>query len=90
MAPFTPTLREVFLLGCLLVFLCNFPTTYNPPSLTEIAKIRASQLGEEAEDVAPLTLESKYSLQSLTAPLKWGLGQVPKTEIVVHVPGSCS
>ena len=90
MPPFVPTVREIFLLGTLLVFLLTFPTTYNSPtaSLREIAKLRSNPYGEEAENATPVTFESKYSLQSLNIPLVWGLGQVPKTDIVVHVPGA--
>ena len=91
MPSFVPTVREIFLLGGLLVFLLTFPTTYKTPSvsLSDIAQLRYSSYGEE-EDVAPATLESKFSLQSLNAPLVWGTGQVPKTDIVVHVPGKPS
>ena len=91
MPSFAPTLREIFLLGCLLVFLVTFPKTYNPPSLSEITKLRTNQfLGEDGEEAAPATFNSTFSLQKLNAPFKWGLGQVPKTEIVVHVPGAHS
>ncbi|EKM56858.1 uncharacterized protein PHACADRAFT_254213 [Phanerochaete carnosa HHB-10118-sp] len=84
-----PTVREIFLLGGLLVFLLTFPTTYKTPggSLSDSTRLRSNLYGEETEDVAPVTLESKYSLQSLSAPLVWGMGQVPETDIVVHVPG---
>lgn len=90
MSPFVPTVREIFLLGGLLVFLLTFPTTYKSPSisLSDIAKLRSNPFGEEAEDAPPVALESKYSLQSLNVPLAWGMGQVPKTEIVMHVPGT--
>jgi hypothetical protein len=86
----TPTLREIFLLACLFFFLVTFPTSYKTPSLSEITKLRTNQyLGDESED-ALVTFESKFSLQTLNVPLKWGQGQVPKTDIVVHVPGmSC-
>ncbi|KIP06293.1 hypothetical protein PHLGIDRAFT_36005 [Phlebiopsis gigantea 11061_1 CR5-6] len=90
MSSVIPTVREIFLLGGLLVFLLTFPTTYKPPtvSLSAIARLRSNDYyGEETEDVAPVTYESRFSLQQLSAPLTWGVGQVPKTDIVVHVPG---
>ena len=90
MASFFPTVREIFLLGGHLVFLLTFPTTYKTPSvsLSDIARFRYNDYyGEETEDIAPVTFEDRFSLQELSAPLTWGMGQVPKTEIVLHVPG---
>ena len=91
MSSVIPTVREIFLLGGLLVFLLTFPTTYKTPSvsLSDIARLRSNDYyGEETESITPVTYESKFSLQQLSAPLTWGVGQVPKTDIVVHVPGA--
>lgn len=84
-----PTGREVVLLSLLLVFLLSISNSFRsaPISLAEITKLRNSYYSEEAENVSPISFESQFSLKSLTAPLKWGLGQVPQTQIVAHVPG---
>lgn len=93
MAPFAPTVREVVLLTGLLIFLLTFPTTVKKTSLTlqEVARLRTSHYfgGDDAEDSTPVAFEDKFSLQTLNAPLNWGMGQVPQTEIVAHVPGMC-
>ena len=89
MPAFFPTGREVVLLTLLLVILLSVSNTFKsaPISIAEITKLRSAYYAEEPEEVQPLSFESQYSLQSLTAPLNWGLGQVPQTQLLAHVPG---
>ncbi|OCH84340.1 hypothetical protein OBBRIDRAFT_891849 [Obba rivulosa] len=88
MSPFTPTSREICLLALFLVFLLCLSTTF-PQNATPISDLiqQYSYGGQEEMDVLPATLETQYTLQSLNPPLSWGVGQVPQTKIVVHVPG---
>ena len=93
MPPFYPTGREVVLLSLLLVVLLAVSSTFkaNPISINDIAKLRnAYYPSDEPEEVAPLTFESQFSLQTLSVPFAWGTGQVPQTQILAHVPGMCT
>ncbi|KAJ3551278.1 hypothetical protein NM688_g4797 [Phlebia brevispora] len=90
MPPFVPTPREIFLLGLLLTGLLIFSTTIHPSTLSvsDLSKLRTNYYPTEDEvEPPPSTFESQYSLQALNVPLRWGLGQVPETQIVAHVPG---
>ncbi|OBZ77624.1 hypothetical protein A0H81_02272 [Grifola frondosa] len=88
MPPLSPTAREIFLLAVLLICLLFFSATFPRNSGTVTDLIRpSSQAAEDLADVLPATIENQYTLQSLNQPLIWGLGQVPETEVVVHVPG---
>ncbi|PCH45121.1 hypothetical protein WOLCODRAFT_106109 [Wolfiporia cocos MD-104 SS10] len=88
MAPLTPTPREVLLLTVLLVLLLTFSMNLPPykSSISDLVKPYIHFGDDDIEAVSP-TYESQYTLQSLSLPLSWGLGQVPETKIVVHVPG---
>ena len=89
MPPFVPTPREIFLLCLLLIGLLTFSTTIKPSTVTDLTKIRSGHYTIEDEvEEAPSTFEAQYSLQTLNVPLSWGLGQVPETQIVAHVPGT--
>lgn len=89
MPPFVPTTREIFLLCLLLVGLLTFSTSIKPTAVSDFAKLRSGIYTVEDEvEQAPSTFESQYSLQALSMPLSWGLGQVPETKIVAHVPGA--
>lgn len=91
MPPFIPTPREIFLLALLLVGLLTFSATVQPSNLSipDLTKLRANLYPFEGDAaLPPPTFESQYSLQALHAPLSWGSGQVPQTEIVAHVPGA--
>ncbi len=89
MPPFVPTTREIFLLCLLLVGLLTFSTTIKPSSVSEFAKLRGGiYTVEDDAEQAPSTFQSQYSLQTLSMPLSWGVGQVPETKIVAHVPGA--
>ncbi|KAI0819451.1 hypothetical protein BC628DRAFT_1332737 [Trametes gibbosa] len=88
MPPFTPTPREICLLGALFIGLLYFSATFPRHSGSVTDLIRASpHVVEDAGNVQPLTLETQYTLQALNPPFRWGLGQVPETKIVAHVPG---
>ncbi|KAI0825949.1 hypothetical protein BC629DRAFT_1277031 [Irpex lacteus] len=90
MYSYAPTAREICLLGGLLVALVTFTGTFQSTSLSvsEVAKLRSSQFsGYIEEEPTSITFNEKFSLDSLHAPLLWGKGQVPETEIVTHVPG---
>ncbi len=90
MYSYAPTAREICLLGGLLVALVTFTGTFQSTSLSvsEVAKLRSSQFsGYIEEEPTSITFNEKFSLASLHAPLLWGKGQVPETEIVTHVPG---
>ena len=94
MPPFIPTPREIFLLALLLVGLLTFSATVHPSNLSvpDLAKLGASfyPFDDDAPPPPP-TYESQFSLQTLHAPLSWGSGHVPQTQIVAHVPGApCS
>lgn len=103
MPPFIPTPREISLLGVLLVFLLYVSTTLKTSNLTvrDIVNLRSNVLGGsgsgmgvggggggEEWDGKQVTLESQYGLEQLNSPVKWGLGQVPQTQILAHVPGT--
>ena len=94
MYSYAPTAREIFLLAILLVALVTFTGTFQSSSLSvsEVAKLRSSQFaGHIEEEPTSIKFEEKFSLHSLHAPLLWGKGEVPETEIVTHVPGEhCS
>lgn len=93
MPPFIPTSREIGLLAILLVFLLYASSSFKATTLTvsDIVKLRSNTYStDEDTDGKPVTFESKYSLQALNTPLHWGLGQVPQTQILAHVPGMCS
>ncbi len=78
------------MLGLLLVSLLTFSTTFKPNTLSvsDLTKLRSGiYTADDEVDTTPVTFESQYSLQSLNVPLSWGLGQVPQTQIVAHVPG---
>lgn len=91
MPPFTPTLREIFLLGVLLVVLLSGTSKLKSSniSVSGIAGVGSNSDANEKlySTTKSVPFESQYSLQQLNAPLQWGLGQVPETEIVAHVPG---
>ncbi|KAH9855649.1 hypothetical protein C2E23DRAFT_866735 [Lenzites betulinus] len=88
MPPFTPTSREICLLGALFIGLLYFSATFPRHSGSVTDLIRTSpHVVEDTLDVQPLTLETQYTLQALNPPFRWGLGQVPETKIVAHVPG---
>lgn len=92
MPPFIPTPREIFLLALLLVGLLTFSATVQPSNLSvpDLAKLGASLYPfEDDTPPPPSTFESQFSLQALHAPVSWGSGQVPQTQIVAHVPGMC-
>lgn len=101
MPPFLPTAREITLLTFLLVSLLYISSTFKSNNLTvsEIVKLRAnaftgSVLGggygrDDDTEKKPVTFESQYSLQTLNKPMYWGMGQVPQTQILAHVPGMC-
>ena len=93
MPPFTPTLREIFLLGVLLVVLLSGTSKLKSSNITVSSLTGLSSDTEPAvhrySATKSVPFESQYSLQQLSAPLKWGLGRVPETEIVAHVPGTC-
>ncbi|CDO73894.1 hypothetical protein BN946_scf185016.g51 [Trametes cinnabarina] len=88
MPPLTPTAREICLLTILFVGLLYFSATFprNKGAVTDFLQPSQSII-EAGLDTTPLTLETQYTLQSLNPPLSWGLGQVPETKIVAHVPG---
>ncbi|OSX63259.1 hypothetical protein POSPLADRAFT_1073979 [Postia placenta MAD-698-R-SB12] len=87
MPPLAPTAREVVLLAVLLVLLLvvtpNLPTSAGDALTFSKAYLQSTK---SSEALTP-TLESQYTLQSLNPALVWGLGQVPETKVVVHVPG---
>jgi hypothetical protein len=90
MHSYAPTAREICLLGCLLVALLTFTGTFKETSVavSEVAKLRAAQFsGHSEEELTSITYDEQFSLQALHAPLLWGKGEVPQTEIVTHVPG---
>ncbi|KZT10556.1 uncharacterized protein LAESUDRAFT_711704 [Laetiporus sulphureus 93-53] len=89
MPPLTPTSREIVLLAVLLVLLLTFTTTLpqNKRTITDLVRPYAAKEDDSSASLGPATLESQYTLQSLNIPLRWGLGQVPETKVVVHVPG---
>lgn len=87
MPPLAPTAREVVLLAVLLILLLvvtpNLPTSAGDALTFSKAYLQSTK---SSETLTP-TLESQYTLQSLNPALAWGLGQVPETKVVVHVPG---
>lgn len=91
MPSFAPTTREVFFLGGLLVFLVTFSATWKPNTLdvSVPANLRSAVLsgGQVEQDTSVVTYDSQFSMQALHAPLAWGKGEVPLTEVVAHVPG---
>ncbi|KAI0938832.1 hypothetical protein AcW1_001531 [Taiwanofungus camphoratus] len=88
MPPLAPTAREICLLTVLFAVLIFLSTTLpsNRRSINDFIR-HYPQSDEDSVDVLAPTLESQYTLQALNKPLSWGLGQVPQTKIVVHVPG---
>ncbi|KAI0777523.1 hypothetical protein BD413DRAFT_467266 [Trametes elegans] len=88
MPPFTPTVREICLLSALFICLLYFSATF-PRHSGAVSDLLSSSphVVEDEVDTLPLTLETQYTLQVLNRPLSWGLGQVPETKIVAHVPG---
>ena len=55
---------------------------------TSALQVSLDKKAEDEVEEAPSTFEAQYSLQTLNVPLSWGLGQVPETQIVAHVPGT--
>ena len=88
MPPLSPTSREICLLAALFVGLLYFSATFprHKGAVTDLLR-PSPHVVEQDLDSLPLTLETQYTLQSLNPPLRWGLGQVPETKIVAHVPG---
>ena len=90
---FVPTPREIVLLAFLLVGLLTLSTTIQPSklSVSDLTKLRSSfYTYEDDTPPPPATFESQYALQALNVPPNWGLGKVPQTQIVAHVPGASS
>ncbi|CAL1709260.1 unnamed protein product [Somion occarium] len=91
MPPFIPTAREICLLAILLVVLLSGSSKLKSSNLnvSDITRLRGSSgsIEEPYMDTNSVPFDTQYSLQQLNTPLKWGLGQVPETEIVAHVPG---
>ncbi|KAH9940680.1 hypothetical protein B0H21DRAFT_753931 [Amylocystis lapponica] len=89
MPPLVPTSREICLLALLFAGLLFMSASLpkNSRQLTELILPYSQVVQEGGGDAGAPTLETQYTLQSLNRPLSWGLGQVPQTKIVVHVPG---
>ncbi|KAI0070552.1 hypothetical protein K474DRAFT_1653669 [Panus rudis PR-1116 ss-1] len=90
MPPFIPTLREIALLAILLTLLLTGSSKFKSSNINvaDLTKIHSgATVVEDATGVSSPTFEHEFVLQQLSRPLKWGMGQVPETDIIAHVPG---